>query len=205
MFTGEWRAGPCARVSVWSAPRAVSARVGTGPGMRRRLRARRRRPSTRDLPSAIPPLETPPGRGKAWTRPRVRPGLQARHARCVGTQPGPRRTPGGAGKAKPNRFIWDPFPGGSQIRSVSSWPRTEVRVPGAAEVSSGCVLGPWERVGIRSLRVSWEVTHGDKKTPGNEPGDIRTPPGLGDCGSARSPFSLSTVSVPPRRHHQSAQ
>lgn len=88
----------------------------------------------------------------------------------------------GRGKAKPNRFIWDPFPGGSQIRSVSSWPRTEVGVPGAAEVSSGCVLGPWERVGTRSLRVSWEVTHGDKKTPGNEPGDIRTPPGLGDCG-----------------------
>lgn len=68
MFTGEWRAGPCARVSVWGTPRAASARAGTGPGMRRRLRERRRRPSTRDLPSAIPPLETPPGRGKAWTR-----------------------------------------------------------------------------------------------------------------------------------------
>ena len=68
VFTGEWRAGPCARVSVWGTPRAASARAGTGPGMRRRLRERRRRPSTRDLPSAIPFLETPPGRGKAWTR-----------------------------------------------------------------------------------------------------------------------------------------
>ena len=135
--------------------------------------------------------------------PRVRPGLQARRARCVGTKPGLRRALGGAGKAKPNRFIWDPFPGGSQIRSVSSRPRTEVGVPGAAEVSSGCVPGPWERVGTRSLRVSWEVTHGDKKTPGNKSGDIRTPPGLGDCGSARSPFPTSPRSLsPPRRHHQ---
>lgn len=130
--------------------------------------------------------------------PRVRPGLQAQRARSVERKPGTRRAPGGAGKAKPNRFIWDPFLGGSQIRSVSSRPRTEVGVPGAAEVSSGCVLGPWERVGIRSLRVSWEVTHGDKKTPGNESGDIRTPPGLGDCGSARSPFPTSPRSLSPR-------
>ena len=174
VFTGEWRAGPCARVSVWSAPRAVSARVGTGPGMRRRLRARRRRPSTRDLPSAIPPLETPPGRGKAWTRPRVRPGLQARHARCVGTKPGPRRTPGGAGKAKPNRFIWDPFPGGSQIRSVSSWPRTEVRVPGAAEVSSGCVLGPWAS-GKHSPR---KRRAGEDQCPGGSGGRVKLGQGI---------------------------
>lgn len=88
---------------------------------------------------------------------------------------------------------------------MPSRPRTEVGVPKAAaaadrpraEVSAGCVLGPWECVGTRSLRVSWEVTHGDKKTPGDEPGDIRTPPGLGDCGSARGLFPASPRSLSP--------
>ena len=80
--------------------------------------------------------------------------------------------------------------------------RTEVGVPSAAEVSADCVLGPWEHVGTCSLKESWEVTHGDKTTPGSETGDIRTPPGLGDCGSARSPFPACLHGLcPPRRHH----
>lgn len=137
--------------------------------------------------------------------PRVRPGTPARRARCVGTKPGPRRAPGTAGKAQSNRFIWDSFPSGSQIRSVPSRPRTEVGVPSAAEVSAGCVLGPWEHVGTRSLKESWEVTHGDKKTPGNETGDIRTPPGLGDCGSARSALPASLHGLCPPTPPPSAQ
>lgn len=84
-------------------------------------------------------------------------------------------------------------------------PRTEVGVPSAAEVSAGCVLGPWEHVGTRSLKESWEVTHGDKKTPGNKTGDIRTTPGLGDCGSARSPFPASLHGLCPPTPPPSAQ
>lgn len=38
-----------------------------------------------------------------------------------------------------------------------------------------------------SLRVS-EVTHGDKETPGNGPGEVRTPPRLGDSGAPEVPF-----------------
>lgn len=67
-----------------------------------------------------------------------------------------------------------------------------------AEVSACCVPGPWELVGTRPLRASEVVTHGDKKTPGNGLGEVRTPPGLGDSGSPISSLPcLSAASVSP--------
>lgn len=131
-----------------------------------------------EIPATLPLLEAQLGRGTAWTGRRVSSGPQAWCACGVGMKPCPRRGPGGVGKAEPSRFIWDPLPGGSRIQSVPSRPRTEVWVPNAAvsanrlgaEVSAGCVSGPWERVGTRPLRASEEVTHGDQKTPGNGAG-----------------------------------
>ncbi|XP_027458888.2 translation initiation factor IF-2-like [Zalophus californianus] len=60
--------------------------------------------------------------------------------------------------------------------------RLRVRHQLGAEVSAGCVAGPWERVGTRPLSAIEEVTHGDKETPGNGLGEVRAPPGLGESG-----------------------
>lgn len=57
-----------------------------------------------------------------------------------------------------------------------------------AEVSAGSVPCSWEQVRTRPLRARKEVTHGDKETPGDGPGEVRTPPWLGYTGAPEGPL-----------------
>lgn len=93
---------------------------------------------------------------------------------------------------------------GSALGGLSD-PMREVWVPDAvvaatrlgAEVSAGCVLCSWEQVRTRPLRASEEVTHGDKETPGDGPGEVRTPPWLGYSGAPEGAFRAPPRSLSP--------
>lgn len=184
--------GRCAGLGFAPTGVSVSARVTRaefgGDSGRREGRSWR----DRSLPRSRP-LETKQGGGEAGTRaPRTPGAVSVSGERLEPLSAKLREGRGTRSRAGSSAIRSGAAPGSTRCRLPaprSRFPTPPCPPPLGAEVSAGCVPGPWERVGTRPFRAIEEVTHGDKETPGNEPGEVRAPPGLvGDSGAPEVSF-----------------